>query len=745
MGIHGLKTFLTEKRLLNKLYLNNPNNTPSTTGSPTQVRKIVVDASALSQLIHNLDQYGSLKPISLIYQAQWIDVEYNVKAIVDTFKKLNFELVFIFDGFDEPIKELTLDSRNKKRNDKQTEVLQFIKDGRKPAAYTEPPSGWRYFLKQILLSEEIKADVIQPLFEADVAIIEYCSKNDVWGVLTPDYDFAVLPNVHRLLDISTLNFEEMSVECFTTADFQQRYNLPQEMISLFGSILSSDFSTQEQRDLVEEFIKDNSPDRQHTFFTEDGRRDKKRERSEYIQSVLLWLQARAANKKVKEVIDEIKFIFPDIESVYSKYNSTVNDIQIKDCVIDRLSSIGVTMSDSIVSAIENSVLSTGDVQFLLKESNPTKDLVDPKVFGVQTREFRSRHRRVLRGLFFNQPTYTEKYKQQLSDVNQIIENLKKLASLPSVQNGSRPTWSALEESIQSSIACAQELKEDWDNPVFTRSYDEDDETKSIKNIPVQLKYDDQVVDFDYLKSLNDNNNEKKKLLILTYLSLTGPFIVQDTSTVNLKEVEKKFPLSMPTLLALSMEDVVFVMSVVYLLHNGLNGKLYKWEMDGIVLHYLKLKKQDKSRRMDCRMTDRSASLLCLFQNAACGMISLIRSFSLPNNKIYHILHGVYFNYYQFVTPSPDDLKSEEFRKMRATIASIVVESGCTIRLAENKQGNPILSDWKLPPVCYYFSKTGTCVKENRCLNQHPIGLSRPKTRICKYYPNCNKQNCSFTH
>eukprot|EP01124_Arcella_intermedia_P014795 TRINITY_DN21365_c0_g1_i2.p1 TRINITY_DN21365_c0_g1~~TRINITY_DN21365_c0_g1_i2.p1 ORF type:complete len:364 (-),score=90.50 TRINITY_DN21365_c0_g1_i2:17-1108(-) len=159
----------------------------------------------------------------------------------------------------------------------------------------------------------------------------------------------------------------------------------------------------------------------------------------------------------------------------------------------------------------------------------------------------------------------------------------------------------------------------------------------LKYYPVRLHWKDKMLYF----SSEIQENEVIDVLGLCSVVASPKYIQEEEKEVSF-HLES---LELPNKDIQSIEEAVLIYSIVYLLNNGLNGKLYEWELNGMIKQFMELKNSNAHKYFGKSLaTARSTTLFTFFYYSFSYVLLLLRFFKSKHYP-YKFLHGQVFNYF----------------------------------------------------------------------------------------------------
>jgi len=329
--------------------------------------------------------------------------------------------------------------------------------------------------------------------------------------------------------------------------------------------------------------------------------------------------------------------------------------------------------------------------------------------------------------------------------------------MPATKNAGKPEWSEVTQNLQSSLDSINQLIDNWNDPIFvTIRYES---SLIIKQFPVQFHLTSEnpqnLLGFVNSRNLPDEAS-RYRALILCLLVASPKYISASTRILDLSKTAcADYENQIPLLCSLDMKSTVFILTVVYLIRNGLNEKILERELDGMILHFINLENSDDyPQKSNLRMTTRSATLVTLYQSVLNATLNLCNLFHMPCMGIWNMIDGALFNFFQFgedhvknlensgqeqqqqsvegatpPEPAPEgkNEKFEKFENLKKLILSIVNVNDDGIKFKNlSDDVDVVAKPWDAveKAICKHWENHGECRYGDKCRGSHPPELAK---------------------
>ncbi|XP_033638411.1 constitutive coactivator of peroxisome proliferator-activated receptor gamma-like [Asterias rubens] len=183
-----------------------------------------------------------------VFGGQWAEFIEEVRCLLDTFKRAEINLVFIFDGVVEKAKYPVWIERRNDEREKMSKMFKFIRETENarhpgPNFYHAPPGLGRYLRVAL---KTLGATVYNSLIDGDAAVFDYYKKTGAFGVLGQDSDFLIY-DIQNYFSLNTLRFKRnLEVKMYDRLRLCDELGLHPVHLTLVACLMGNDLIPQKE-------------------------------------------------------------------------------------------------------------------------------------------------------------------------------------------------------------------------------------------------------------------------------------------------------------------------------------------------------------------------------------------------------------------------------------------------------------------------------------------------------------------
>jgi hypothetical protein len=236
MGVKGLTSYLQRCGAYVVVDLREQNLSRRQNNANDKIT-IVVDGMSLCHYIKK-------KEISLFHPMSFKTFAENARSFLRPFVQQEVQLIVVFDGVFEPIKNSTRTQRRADRWDLIKETLKQVSSNTVPRD-PDSTSTMIYRLLLIQILNELNIQHITVPGEADQFIAKYCKTNNHFAVMANDSDYFIM-GVDFIM-LNTVSFptaeQDRGITCqlYTKQKVIQALNVGEDKLALFAGLMDNDY------------------------------------------------------------------------------------------------------------------------------------------------------------------------------------------------------------------------------------------------------------------------------------------------------------------------------------------------------------------------------------------------------------------------------------------------------------------------------------------------------------------------